>query len=114
MSTIRLILVTLSLVLFCAGCVRAPGGVAASNIPLAPGSYTPIGTVFASDCKVNLLGFIPVSGGNNLYQALDKAKRKRGAGALIEITVDYVSKYFILWSQACTEVRATAVSLSAP
>lgn len=95
-----------------AGCVRTPGGVAASSIPLAPGGYTPLGPVRASDCKVNLLGILPISGGNRLDQALARAKRKnKNADALVEITVDRDSKFFILWSQTCTVVRATAVSV---
>jgi len=112
MSLSRIIVLCLSLVLFCGGCTRLPGGIAASNIPLTPGSYIPIGEVSATDCKVNLLGIIPVSGGNQLHQALDKAKRKENADALIEITVDVASKFFILWSQTCTEVRATAVRVT--
>jgi hypothetical protein len=31
---------------------------------------------------------------------------------LIDITVEAVSKYFILWSHGCTVVRATAVSVN--
>jgi hypothetical protein len=30
---------------------------------------------------------------------------------LVNITVDSDSKYFILWSQLCTELRAMAVSV---
>jgi len=29
----------------------------------------------------------------------------------VNISVDRVSKFFLLWCQTCTEVRATAVSL---
>lgn len=44
--------------------------------------------------------------------AMREALRKESnADALINITVDRVSKYFILWSQTCTEVRATAVRI---
>jgi hypothetical protein len=102
---------TVSLIALLAGCTRIPGGVAPSTIPLEPGGYTMIGPVSASDCKVNLLGLIPISGGNNLHQAIREAKDDRGADALIEVTVDLVSKYFILWSQTCTNVHATAVSV---
>ena len=94
------------------GCVRTPGGVAPSNIPLAPGGYTPLGRVAASDCKVNLLAIIPISGGNRVADAMKNAlKKQQGADALVDISVDYVSKWFVLWSQACTEVRATAVQV---
>jgi hypothetical protein len=67
----------------------------------------------AADCEYNLLGFIPISGGNQLSDALDEAQGDRaGADALIDITVEAVSKYFILWSHGCTVVRATAVSVN--
>ncbi len=94
------------------GCVRAPGGVAASNIPLDQGKYDVLGPVSASDCKVNLLGIIPVSGGNHLSDAIEEAKGDRdGADALIDITVERKGQYWILWSSDCTIVRATAVSV---
>jgi hypothetical protein len=100
------------LVLFATGCTRSPGGVAASNIPVPANGYVTIGPVAASDCKVKLLGLIPISGSNYLHGAMKKALRKESnADALIDITVDRVSKYFILWSQTCTEVRGMAVRI---
>ncbi len=104
------------LILICclglAGCIRTPGGIAASNIPLDPHGYHVLGPTSASACKVNLFGILPVSGSNYLVKAEKKAlKRVPGTDALVDITVDRVSKYFILWSQVCTEVRATAVQL---
>jgi hypothetical protein len=55
---------------------------------------------------------IPISGSNYIEDAERNAIRKiPGAHALIDISVDRVSKYFILWGQVCTEVHATAVAL---
>lgn len=105
------ILFALLLLAFAAGCTRSPGGVAPSNIPLAPGGYTEIGRAKGSDCKVNLLGILPLSGGNRLDQALEKAVRDGNGDALVNITVDRNSKFFILWSQTCTIVYGTAVRL---
>lgn len=106
------ILLAAILSILSAGCARSPGGVSASNIPLSQGGYTPLGRVAASDCKVNLFGILPVSGGNHVADATQKALAQRpGAEALVDISVDRVGKYFILWSQTCTEVRATAVSV---
>lgn len=107
------ILTLLGVTLLSVGCVRAPGGMAPSNIPLDQGGYKVLGQVSAADCKYNLLGLIPISGGNQLSDALDEAQGDiAGADALIDITVEAVSKYFILWSQGCTVVRATAVSVN--
>ncbi len=102
----------LCLALFATGCTRLPGGVAPSNIPLEQGGYREIGPVAASDCKVNLLGIIPISGSNSVADAVRSALRKESqADALVNITIDVVSKYFILWSSVCTEIHATAVSI---
>ena len=38
------------------GCVRIPGGIAPSNIPLSQGGYTIVGPVIAQDCKIDLFG----------------------------------------------------------
>jgi hypothetical protein len=90
---------------------RMRRGIAASNTPLEQGGYTVISRVSASDCKVNLFGIIPVGGGNSLEDAVQKAKRKSNAHALVDITVDRVSKFFFLWTSTCTEVRASAVTI---
>lgn len=93
-------------------CVRIPGGVAPSNIPVAPGGYVVLGPVAASDCSVSLLCILPVSGGNHVADAMKGALGQRpGTDAVVNISVDRVSKFFLLWCQTCTEVRATAVSL---
>jgi len=107
------ILLLLGIALLSVGCIRSPGGVAPSNIPLDQGGYKVLGNVSAADCKYNLLGLIPISGGNQTSDALDEAQGDiAGADALIDITVESVGKYFILWSQGCTIVRATAVSVN--
>jgi hypothetical protein len=107
----RVLALSLSCVPFVAlGCVRAPGGVAPSNVPLAPHTYRELGPVTGKDCKVDLLGILPISGGNRVSSAMASAlEDRRGADALVGISVDVVSKYFILWSSTCTEVHATAV-----
>ncbi len=110
MRCVSITVCALVLVLLTVGCTRNPGGVAASNIPLAPGGYTELGRVSASDCKVNLFGILPISGANYIADAIRNALAKvSGADALIDISIDRSFKFFILWSQTCTEVRATAV-----
>jgi hypothetical protein len=91
-------------------CARSPGGVSASNVPVAQDGYRTLGKVAVSDCKVNLLMVLPISGSNYLWNAVEEAMREiPGTDALVNITVDRVTKVFILWSQRCTEVRDTAV-----
>ena len=51
-------------------------------------------------------------GAGNLSDAMVEASGDRpGTDALVNIAVDASFQYFILWSQQCTEVRATAVSV---
>jgi hypothetical protein len=94
------------------GCSHYPGGIAPSTIPLAPGGYTVVKEqVEGSDCLVALLGILPVSGGNRTDNAIREALgRAPGATALVNVTSDAYSQYWILWSNTCTEVRGTAVT----
>jgi hypothetical protein len=94
------------------GCTHYPGGIAPSTIPLAPGGYTVVKeNVKGSDCLVALLMILPVSGGNRTHNAIkDALKKAPGATALVNVTSDAYSQYWILWSNTCTEVRGTAVT----
>jgi hypothetical protein len=63
---IRKILFSVALFSFLTACTHTPGGIAASNIPLAPNSYTVLENVEGSDCAYAILGIIPVTDGNEL------------------------------------------------
>lgn len=107
-----MIAIVMMICLSLTACVRQPGGISPSNIPITQDGYRTLGKVEVSDCKINLFGLIPISSANYLWDAVDEAQRQiPGTDGLVNITVDRVSKYFILWSQTCTEVRATAVRL---
>lgn len=99
-------------VLLFGACTHYPGGIAPSTIPLAPGGYTVVKEhVEGSDCLVALLGILPVSGGNRTHNAIaDALKEAPGATALVNVTSDAYSQYWILWSHTCTEVRGMAVT----
>ena len=95
---------------FTTGCMHHPGGIAPSTKPLAPGGYTELGKVRGQDCVYHLLGLIPVTGGNEMRNAVEDALRTKPlADALVEVTVDGYFQYFILFSRACTQVYGTAV-----
>ena len=93
------------------GCIHVPGGIAPSTIPLEPDGYTVVAeSVEGSDCLVAILGLIPVSGGNRTENAIrDAILSAPSATALINVTSDAYTAYWILWSQTCTVVRGTAV-----
>ena len=94
-----------------AGCSHYPGGIAPSTIPLAPGGYTVVKKdVMGADCLVALLGIVPLSNGNQTYEAIaDALSQAPGANALVGVSSDSYSQFWILWSNTCTEVRGTAV-----
>jgi len=93
-----------------AGCGHITGGVSPSNVPLASGSYSELGPVSGSDCVYYLLGLIPLSDGNETITALqDALAQKPDTSALVNITSDTFSQYFILFSRVCTQVDGVAV-----
>ncbi len=93
-----------------AGCMHQPGGIAPATKPLAPGGYIELGKVRGQDCVYHLLGLIPVTGGNEMRNAIEDALHTKPlADALVEVTVDGYYQYFILFSRACTQVYGTAV-----
>ena len=95
---------------FTAGCIHQPGGIAPSTKPLAPGGYTELGQVRGQDCVYHLLGLIPITGGNETRHAVaDALHTKILADALVEVTVDGYYQYFVLFSRACTQVHGIAV-----
>ena len=97
-------------VVFISGCGHISGGVAPSNIPLAPGSYNELGPVRGISCVYYLLGIIPLSAGNETKNALaDALLQKPTTNALINITADTFSQHFIVYSRICTQVDGIAV-----
>jgi hypothetical protein len=92
------------------GCAHVTGGVAPSNIPLAPNSYTELGPVRGYDCVYYLFGFIPLRGGNETKNALaDALQQIPETTALINITADTYAMYFFVFSKVCTQVYGTAI-----
>ena len=98
-----------ALVLLLNGCATTPGGIADSNTPLHARPYTVIGEAEGSDSWYAILGFIPVTPGNSLREAVKDAKGDVGADALIDITVDSYTQFWILFARRVTEVHAKGI-----
>ena len=99
----------LALSLLFVGCACIPGGVAASNTPLHAKPYTVIGTAEGTDSRYAILGIIPVTDGNSLRDAVKDAKGQVGADALIDITVDSYTQWWILFTRTVTKVDAKGI-----
>ena len=108
---LKKILITFTLLLGLSGCTHYSGGIAASTTPLTAGAYQTLGEVEGSDCVYSLLGMIPLSSGNETRKAIqDAISQKEGATALIEVTSDTYSQFYILYGRTCTQVYGTAVA----
>lgn len=108
---VKIAALCLALCLGAFGCIHAAGGVASSTVPIQPGSYRVLGQAKGTDCAYRLLGFLPIGGSNRTSQAVDKAVGDvSGATALVNVSVDTWTHYWILFSNTCTEVRGTAVA----
>ena len=93
------------------GCSHQSGGISASTTPLNTGSYQTLGLVNGEDCVYSLFGLIPLSDGNETRKAIqDAISQKRGATALIDVTSDTYSQFFLLVGRTCTQVYGTAVA----
>lgn len=92
-----------------AGCITAPGGVAPSNVPLEGRSHRVIGETSGSDSAIRLFGILPISDSNDIRDAIEDAKRKVGADALIEITVDTYTQWWVIFTRHATRVQAVGI-----
>ena len=85
-------------------------GYISTNIHASTDGYTVIGPAYGIDCRWGLLGVIPLSGGNETRRAVEQAiQGTHGADALVNVSTDTFSQYWLVVSRHCTEVHATAV-----
>ncbi|MFP4027447.1 MAG: hypothetical protein ACLFWL_06635 [Candidatus Brocadiia bacterium] len=89
-----------------------PGGVAPSTTPINGRSYRKLGPTSATDSYVLLFGFLPIKGSNATSTAVEAAKRKQGADALIDVTVDGYFQWWILFTRHAIEVRGTGIQFT--
>lgn len=105
-------LLTFSLAFALSGCSHYSGGIAPSTTPLTQGAYHTLGegVVEGKDCVYSLFGLIPLSGGNETRDAVqDAISQEDGATALIDVTSDTYSQFFILYGRTCTQVQGIPV-----
>ncbi len=102
-----LLLITMS------GCISYPGGMAPASIPItAQDSYTIVRrNVTGSDSSATLFGIIPLAPLPSTQQALEDAKQKCNADALINISVEteYNFAFLFIWFQ---EIKVTGDAIS--
>ncbi len=91
------------------GCIRSPIAMMTSSKPVAPGSYTELGSVEETDCLWYLFQVIPISSGNNMQDALNDATRQKNADALIQVTAETYYQNFLVVSRYCTIIQGVAV-----
>ncbi|MEQ9504159.1 MAG: hypothetical protein RIT81_45310 [Deltaproteobacteria bacterium] len=95
------------------GCIHQAVAIAPSSEPLAPGSYEKIGRVSGQDCLWKLFGLIPVTTGNTLGGAMSDAIAERpNTDALVQVTADAFTQYWVVISRECTQVDGVAVRVS--
>jgi hypothetical protein len=92
------------------GCVRVPASVSAASTPLEGRPYQVLGPVTATTRQSFILGLIPVqSEPERLAETIAAATRKANADALIDLTVETMTRNYVLWATYTTEVRGTAI-----
>lgn len=91
------------------GCLRTPGGIAASTSALEGRPYEVLGQAFGAVTQYHVLGIIPTGQAVQLQAAVEDAKRKAGADALIDVTAELYRKDYVIYSATTTEVRGKAI-----
>jgi hypothetical protein len=109
MKSVRFVVLSLLLLGFAAGCVHIPGGIAPSTMPTEGRKYQVLGPAKATSSAVYLFGFLPVSGSSSLREAKEAAIRRHNADALIDVTAEAYSQYWILFSKQTIMVEGTAI-----
>ncbi len=102
-------LFSLLLLLLASGCAHTPGGIAASTMPIDGRNYMVLGPAKATSTAVYLFNFLPVSGSSSLRDAKNAAIRSRGADALIDVTAEAYSQFWIIFSKSTIMVEGTAI-----
>ncbi|HUU01562.1 MAG TPA: hypothetical protein VM425_08995 [Myxococcota bacterium] len=96
--------------LLATGCLT-PLLVAPSTTPLGNRPYQETGKTVGESCTQSIF-FIPFSTDASLKTALDDARLKVNADALVDVVVDVDSLYTLFYNRTCTVVHATGIRFS--
>ena len=91
------------------GCAHSPGGIAASTTPIGNRPYRVVGRAKGSDSYVMLFGLLPIKGSNSTKAAVQSAIRAHGADALIEVTVESYTQFWLLFTRRVIKVEGLAI-----
>ena len=109
MRLVRNLTLLLILGVFVTGCVHQPGGIAASTTPIEGRNYTTLGRAVDTDSLICLFGFIPVSGVNHTSDSINAAIRKQNGDAMINVTVESYTQWWIVFTRHVTRVEGTVI-----
>ncbi len=90
-------------------CATVPGGLAASTTPIEGRKYSILSKAAGSSNRIAFLGILPLTGPNTVREAVEEAITSAGGDALIDVTVDGYTQYWILFSRTVTRVTGTAI-----
>ena len=90
-------------------CTHTPGGVAPSNTPIEGREYTILDRAVETDSLIRILGIIPISDPNDTEDAINEAIKQHDGDALIDVTVEGYSQWWILFTRQVTEVKGNVI-----
>lgn len=114
MRIFRLMIFPTLLLALLSGCVMAPGGVASSNTPINGRTYKEVGFADRTDSRVYILGVLPISGANTIRDAINDAIESRDGDALINVSVESYSQWWILFTRHVTRVQGDVIRFTSP
>lgn len=95
------------------GCMTTPVSIAPSTTPITSNDLvTEIGPASGSSWGGFVFPFFLIGGGHMIQPALDRALKKTGADALVDVKVETHSYFFLLVTLHRTEVYGTAVKIT--
>lgn len=105
-----------SISLACLGLVSlvactTPGAMAPSTMPIT-GKYVELGPADEAESCGYLFLFLPIGSPDHVSDLIEQLVRSRGGDALIEVTSNSSTSWFLLGGSNCVTVRGKVIKLS--